>query len=105
METDIFLKEDSGWISLNIAALYGHLNLWITLLHNPKFDIHHASRNDSYKLVKFFADMGTDIILNHFGWNCLHIAVFCGHLNLCKTLILKRNFDVDIASNEGGRGR
>ena len=114
MGTDIYLKEDSGWNCLHIAALYGHFNLCNTLLHKHKFDIHitddegwtalhYSARNGSYELVKFFADIGTDIYLkNHLGWNCLHIAALCGHLNLCNTLILKYNFDVGIASNSRG---
>ena len=35
------------------------------------------------------------------GWNCLHIAALQGHLNLCKTLIEKHNFDIHIADNLG----
>ena len=114
MGIDIYLKEDSGWNCLHIAALYGHLNLCNTLLHKHKFKIyitdnegwtalHHSARNGSYELVKCFVDMGTDIHLkNNLGWNCLHIAALCGHLNLCKILVLRHNFDVDIASNAGG---
>ena len=63
METDIYLKKESRWICLHIAALYGHLNLWITLLRKHKFDIYHSTRNGSYELVKCFVDMGADIIL------------------------------------------
>ena len=33
--------------------------------------------------------------------NCLHIASLNGHLNLCKTLVTKNKFDVNIADNTG----
>ena len=47
--------------------------------------------------------MGTDIYLKyHLGWNCLHIAALCAHLNLSNILIIKHKFDVGFASNSGG---
>ena len=47
--------------------------------------------------------MGTDIYLkNHLGWNCLHIAALCAHLNLSNILTLKHKFDVGFANNSGG---
>ena len=101
MGTDNYLKEDSGWSCLHVAALYGHLNLCNTLLHKHKFDIHikddegwtalhHSARNSGFEFVNFFADIGTETYpKKHLGWNCLHIAALCGHLNLCKTFIDK----------------
>ena len=34
------------------------------------------------------------------GWNCLHFAARHVHLNLCKILINKHNFDVHVATND-----
>ena len=34
------------------------------------------------------------------GLNCLHIAAMYGHLDLCKILINKHNFDVHMATND-----
>ena len=45
--------------------------------------------------------MGVDIdIKDNYGLNCLHIAALYGHLNLCKIIIDKHNFDVDMATND-----
>ena len=50
--------------------------------------LHHSARNGSHELVKYFADIGTDINLKTSnGENCLHIAALYGHLNICKSLI------------------
>ena len=35
------------------------------------------------------------------GMNCLHIAASNGHLDLCKTLINKHKFDVNMKDSEG----
>ena len=52
--------------------------------------------------MSFFADMGIDIhIKDNLGQNCLHFAALSGHVNLCKTLLDKHNFHVDMTSNEG----
>ena len=46
--------------------------------------------------------MTTDVHLKtDDGFNCLHIAALYGHLNLCKTLVNKHNFDVDMTANSG----
>ena len=58
--------------------------------------------NGSYELVKYFVDKGTDIFLKtNDGSNCLHITAQNGHLNLCKELINKDNFDIHLANNAG----
>ena len=111
--TDIHLKTNCGMNCLHIAAYNGHLNLCKKLIEKHKFDVnaadndgwtalHNSAINDSYKLVSFFANVGTDIYLKtKYGENCLHIAALNGHLNLCKTLIKKHNFDVNAADNDG----
>ena len=76
---DPFLADDNGWMQF-----------------------HHHARNGSYQMIKLLADMGINIHLTtNDGKNCLHIAALNGHLNLCKTLINKHNFDIDMADNEG----
>ena len=43
-------------------------------------------------------DLKTDL-----GWNCLHIAAFYGHLNLCTYLIDQHKILVNLADNDGWR--
>ena len=63
---------------------------------------HYSSKNGSYKLFKFFADMETDIYLKrNDGSNCLHIAALYGYLNLCKAFKDKHDFDVHVTDNDG----
>ena len=112
--TDINLEANDGTNCLHIAARYGHLNLCKTLIDKHNFNsematkegwtaLHYSAKNGSYELVKFFADMGTDINLKtNVGNNCLHIAANSGHLELCKTLVNKHKFDVTISDNNGG---
>ena len=64
--------------------------------------LHCSATNGIYELFSYFADMETDInCKNNLGSNCLHIAAQYGHLNLCKELINKHNFDIHIADNDG----
>ena len=111
--TDINLKTKNGLNCLHIAANKGHLNLCNTFINGHIFDVqipdnngwtalHHSARHGSYELVKFFADMGSDLILQtNDGRTCLHIAAGCGHLNLCKTLMNKYNIDVQVPDDDG----
>ena len=111
--TDIHLKTDDGMNCLHIAACEGHMNLCKVLIDQYKFDanmvdnlgwtaLHCSAQSGSYHLVKYFADVVTDIhIKTNDGLNCLHIAANGGHLNLCKVLINKHKFNVNMASNRG----
>ena len=111
--TNILLTTKDGDNCLHIAAANGHLSLCKTLIKKYKFDadisnnmgwaaLHHSAKNGSYELIKFFMDKGTDALLKtKNGWNCLHIAAIYGHLNLCKTLIKKHDFDKDMTNNYG----
>ena len=113
MGSDISLKTNDGKNCVHIAALYGHLNLCETLIEYYNFNanmaddegwtaFHFSARNGSYELVKYFADMGSDIYLKtNDGKNCLHIAAIYGHLNLCKTLKEKYNFNANMADDDG----
>ena len=53
--------------------------------------LHHFPRNGSYEFVSFFADKGADI----------HLKIINGHLNRCKTLVDKHDFDVHLKYNDG----
>ena len=113
MGTDILVKDKLGQNCLHIAALCGHFNLCKKLINKHKVDVntttnegwttlHFSARNGTYKLFKLFTDMGTNIdVKDNLGRNCLHIAALYGHLNLCKTLIDKHNFDVHMADENG----
>ena len=112
MGADIYLKSHKGWNCLHIAAMYGHLRLCKTLKNKHNFKIqmfdnygwtalHYSARYESYDVSRYFAGMGADIYLKTVnGWNCLHIAALCGHLNLCQILIDKHNFEVHMADND-----
>ena len=113
MGTDIKMQTNEGKDCLHIAADNSHFNLCMTLINKHKFDarlpdlagttaLHYFAENGSYELVKAVADMGTDINLKtNNGKNCLHIAADNGHLNLCRKLISKHNFDVEITDHDG----
>ena len=115
MGAHIESKNNLGWNCLHIAAQNGHLKLCKKLIDKHKLDLHladedgwtalhHSARNGSYELVMFFVDMGIDFkSKNHLGENCLHIAASYGHVNLCKRLINKHNFDVELTDNDGWR--
>ena len=63
--------------------------------------LHYSARNGSYDVVTYFVKLGTDIHLKTKNQsNCLHVAVLFGHLDLCKTLIDKHEFDVHLANND-----
>ena len=113
MGTDTNLKGTDGKNCLHIAARYGHLNLCKTLINKYNVDVqlpdndgwtalHFSAGSGSYEIVKYFTNMGIKINLKtKDGMNCLHIAARYGHLNLCKTLINKYNFDVELPDNNG----
>ena len=109
----VHMTDHEGFNCLHIVALNGHLNLCRLLINKHKLDVHVANsqvwtavhcsvQNDSKDLVNLFADMITDVHLKtNDGSNCRHIAALHGHLNLCKALVNKHNFDVDITENDG----
>ena len=110
---DISLKTKQGRNCLQMAAATGHLNLRSIFTDRYKLNvnmtdafgwtgIHHAVANVSHGLVEFFIDSETDILCRAKDRsNCLRIASFKGHLNLCNTLVDKYKFDLDIANNDG----
>ena len=112
MGTNINLQTSNGNNCLHIAAVYGHLNLCRTLIRKHNFDVqlpdhrgwtglHYFAKTGSYELVQAVADMEIDINLKaNYGENCLHIAADCGHFNLCRMLISKHNFDVQLPDHE-----
>ena len=95
-----------------MAAFYKNWNLCKELINKHNFNVymtdnygyastHFASSMGSYKLVKFFLEKGTDILLKtECGLTCLHIAAYHGHLNLSKMLVNKHNFDVHLTDNK-----
>ena len=111
--SDINLKTNDGKNCLHIAALGGQLHLCKMLVEIHMFDVnltddsgqtalHASAKNGSYHLFTYFAEMGSDINLKTTdGENCLHIAAFKGHLNLCKMLIEKYKFDVHMTDDKG----
>ena len=112
-ETDFYIKSNSGWNCLHVTTLCRHLHLCKNLINRHNLNaclpdnegwnaFHFSARSSSYELPSYFVDIGTDIDLkNNSGSNCLHITVLYGHLNLCKALICKLNFNLHINDNSG----
>ena len=110
-ETDIHLKTYGGKNCLHIAARNLNYNLCKVFIDKHNFDvhmtdndgwiaIHYSAKNGSHELFTFFAEMGTDVYLKtNDGKNCLHIAALYGHLDLCRKLISKFNFDLHMTDN------
>ena len=110
---DIYCEAKNGGNCLHIAAFNGHLTLCEELLGKYKFafniadndglaPLHYSASSGNYKIFKLFADMTSDIYLKtKSGANCLHMAAMNGHLDLCKTLLEKHNFNVKMADNHG----
>ena len=113
MGADIYLKTVNGWNCLHIVALHGHLNLCKILIDKHNFEVHMAdndgwtalhfsARYGSYELFRYIVRTGADIYLkSRRGSNCFHIAAWYGHLNLCKILQDKHNFNVHMADDDG----
>ena len=113
MGIDILIKTNEGKNCLHVAANMGHFELCKELIDKYSFNVHDADSDGwtalhysaevgSYELITYFVDLGADIQLNTSdGKNCLHIAALHGHLNLCKALIDKHNFDANIADDNG----
>ena len=113
IRSDVNLEDNSGLNCLHIAAQNGKINLCVELIDKYNFDclkadnrrwtaLHHSARNGSYKLVKYFASLGTDIGLRtNSNMNCLHIAACYGNLDLCRALVDEHNFDVHMTDNDG----
>ena len=99
--------------SLHFAALAGRMNICKMLIEKKKFDVHmtddegctalhNSVLSGSYKLFLYFIDMETDINLKiKDGKNCLHLAALSGNLKLCKLLVEKYEFDVNMADYHG----
>ena len=98
---------------LHIAAGSGDLGLCKILVNQYDYDIqmydnhgllplHHLAINGSYELFNNFAEIGLDTHLRtKDGQNCLHIAARYEHLNLCKALIEKHDFDAQLVAKRG----
>ena len=111
--TDVYIKTNNGWNCLHISAQYGQLDLCRRLIHNHEFDVcmasnygctalHKSAENGNYKLHSFFADIRANIYLKmNNRWSCLNIAAVNGHLNICKALVDKHDFDVHFKGNDG----
>ena len=113
MGIDLHRTTDSGKNCLHIAAQMGRFNLCKALIEKHNFDVqktfntgwtalHCSAISGSYKLFKLFVDMGTYTYLTtNDRLNCLHFAAHEGHLNLCKILIEKHNFDIQKPNKKG----
>ena len=63
---------------------------------------HYAARNDSFELVKFCINMGSDVQgKDNFGQNCLHIATSSNDLKLFEILLNTHNFNMQMTDSNG----
>ena len=81
---------DKHKVDVNVADKHG----WAA--------VHFSAQSGNCQLVAYFAEMGTDVHLKtNDGSNCLNIAAYQGHLNLCKMLIDKHKVDLHLTDNYG----
>lgn len=90
----------------HIAAVHGHLDICKTIIDEHDFHVHltdddvwttlhYSAAGGNNELIIYFTDMGTDTELKQSSdRNCLQISALFGHLNICKVLIDKCNFDI-----------
>ena len=105
--SEVFSKTKDGRNCLHLAAEKGHLNICRALLENYNFDIHardddmftvllRATFSDNLELLEYLIDHGSDVFSKTTdGRSCLHLAAQNGHLEICKALLQKYNFDID----------
>ena len=113
MGSNINQRNKSGENCLHIAARHGYMDLCKILVEKYNFDVHiidysgktvlhHCAGNGNYQLFQYFLKMGIDISLRtKHHENCLHIAAYSGHNELCKVLIEKYNFDIHAVDRYG----
>ena len=113
MGSDVYLKINDGKNCLHIASLHGHFNLCKSLIEKCNFNVHMAdshgrtalllsATNGSYNLFSYFADKQIDIHKkDRDSYNSLHIVALHGHLGLCKALVEKYHFDVNMDETNG----
>ena len=98
---------------LHLAARTGYVDLCKTLVEKCNFNVHitdyfgktvlhYCAGNGTYQLFQYFLKMGIDINLRtKHHENCLHIAAYSGHIELCKMLIEKYSFDIHAVDRYG----
>ena len=112
LRTDVYIKTNKGWNCLHISAQYGQLDLCRRLIKKHNFDLsmagnyactalHKSVEEGSYKLLFFFAVIRANVYLKiNNRWSCLNIVEVNGHLNICKALVDKHDFDVHFKDND-----
>ena len=100
--TDIHLKRIERYINLRkISEDKRKCNIHVTNI-DEMAGLFCSARTSTNHLPKFPSCKLADIHMRtKSGLNCLHIAAFNGHLNLCKILINKHYFDVNMTDNGG----
>ena len=106
---DFHVLTNNGRSCLHIAALCEQLELankYQSKLHEPdnkrRAALHFSAKIGTYDLITFFIGKGSNVHLrNNDGKNCFHIAAKNGHVNLCRILIKKCEFDMHEINNDG----
>ena len=111
--SNIYREKRDGMNCLHIAAANGHLRLCKVLLENYKFDLKminddgwsallYAAEAGHLELFQYLTGKGSNVYRRkRDGMTCLHIAVWNGHLRLCKMLLENYNFDLEMIDDDG----
>ena len=113
MVSNIYQKGSDGKNCLILAAQGGHLDICKTLTEIYNFDIdvvdcygksrlHYCAGDGNYELFQYLAEVGCKIYQKtKEDENCLILAAQEGHLDLCKRLVRKNSFDINIVVRSG----
>ena len=113
MVSNIYQKGSDGKNCLILAAQGGHLDICKTLTEIYNFDIdvvdcygksrlHYCAGDGNYELFQYLAEVGCKIYQKtKEDENCLILAAQEGHLDLCKRLVSKNSFDINIVVRSG----
>ena len=111
--SNVFSKKKDDMNSLHLAAYNGHLKMCMTLLQIYSFDIHKrddngwtalhcTAKSGELEIFQYLVEKGSKLhseTKDH--TNCLHIAAWNGHLNLCRALLHNYSFDIHSKNDKG----
>ena len=113
MGSNVYQKANDGKNCLILASQGGHFDICKRLIEIYNFDIdvvdcygkgplHYSAEDGSYELFQYFAEVGCKIYKKtKNGENCLILAAQKGHVDLCKRLVRKYSFDINIVDRSG----
>ena len=111
--SNVYRKTKISLNYLHLAVYNGHLKMCKNLLQNYNFIIyardndgrtvlHIAAKSGDIKILQYFIENGSNVYSKtKKSSNCLHLAVYNGHLKMCKNLLGNCNFDIDARDDAG----